>query len=385
MDYNQCNFATKAIKAGHSPSSAMGAVSVPIYETSTFSFPGAQQYVDTVTRSLNYERDAFFYCRLGNPTVQALEERMAVLEGAEDAVVTASGMGAVNATLLSLLRAGDHFVVADDMFVETMKSVNQVYPEKGIEADFVDMTDIHAIQRKIRPNTKLIYLELLSNPHLKLLDLTKIADLAHRNNLLLVVDNTFLSPYLLRPLAYGADIVLHSGTKYLCGHGDALLGVVSGKKSLMDNVRKWMILLGSNASPFNAWLGLRGIWTLPLRMKKQSENALEIAEFLEKHEEVEWIRYPGLASHPQHNLAEEYLDGGFGGMVSFRLKGGFDSVLRFADALQMILIATSLGDVVTLLLPVETDPGLIRLSIGCEDVEDLKKDLALGFAALHDQ
>lgn len=384
MDYNQYSFSTKAIKAGHNPNSAMGSVSVPIYETSTFSFPSAQQYVDTVTRSLNYEKESFFYSRLGNPTIEVLEERMAALEGAEDAVVTASGMGAVNATLLSLLNTGDHFIAADDMFIETIKSVNQVYPEKGIEADLVDMTNIASIQEKIRPNTKLIYLELLSNPHLKLLDLPRIAELAHRNNLLLVVDNTFLSPYLIKPLAYGADIVLHSGTKYLCGHGDALLGVVSGRKNLIDKVRKWMILLGSNASPFNAWLGLRGVSTLPLRLKKQSENALEIAEFLEKHHEVEWIRYPGLPSHPQHDLAEKYLHDGCGGMVSFRLKGGYDAVLQFADALQMILIATSLGDVVTLLLPVETDPGLIRLSIGCEDVEDLKKDLALGFAALHE-
>ena len=291
-------------------------------------------------------------------------------------------MAAVNLALLSNLNAGDHVIASDDIFCCTRSSLEDILPSKGIEVDIVKVTDIKNIEEKIKPNTKVIYLEVLSNPRLELADIPSIADLAHKNGITLIVDNTFLSPYLFRPLEWGADMVVHSGTKYVVGHGDALCGLVSGTKKMVDRVRYYNDNLGTHISPFDSWLALRGVRTLPLRLKKQCENAMALAEYLEAKPEVEYVYYPGLKSHAQHDLASKLLKDGFGGMVSFHLKGGYEEMSTFVDSVQMMPIATSLGDVVTLIHPKHHEGDLIRLSVGCEDINDLIADLELGFAAL---
>lgn len=238
------------------------------------------------------------------------------------------------------------------------------------------------IRAKFRPNTKVIYLEVLSNPHLKLMDVQAIARLAHERGAKLIVDNTFLSPCLLQPYALGADIVLHSATKYISGHGDALCGVVSGSKELMDRVRIMADRLGSHISAFDAWLVLRGVRTLSMRAHTASENALALARYLETCPQVEYVRYPGLESHPQYALAQKMLHRGFGGMLAFHLKGGYAEMGRFVDALQLISNATSLGDVGSLVYPIHSDDGLVRISVGCENAEDLLDDIKRGLSAL---
>ena len=383
MDANAyVDFATLAVKAGQTPDPATGALNTPIYETTTFAYPDMATYEQKSQAALRWTPGYYFYSRSANPTTAALEQKVAALEGAEATAVTACGMGAVNAALMSLLDAGDHCVASDDLFVVSTRSLQQLYPAKGIQVDRVDITDHRQIEAAIRPNTKVLYLEALSNPHLKLADLDALAQLAHSRGLKLVVDNTFLSPCLLRPLDHGADLVIHSGTKYLAGHGDALCGLVSGKKELVDRVRDYSDMLGSHISPFDAWLVLRGIRTLHLRLERQCQNALALARWLEAQPQVAYVLYPGLEDHPQHALAQKLLPQGFGGMLAFHLTGGMEAMGRFVDALRSIPIATSLGDVGTLLDPLHRDDGLIRLSVGCEGLRDLTADLERGFAAL---
>ena len=277
MDANAyVDFATLAVKAGQTPDPATGALNTPIYETTTFAYPDMATYEQKSQAALQWTPGYYFYSRSANPTTAALEQKVAALEGAEVTAVTACGMGAVNAALMSLLDAGDHCVASDDLFVVSTQSLQQLYPAKGIQVDRVDITDHRQIEAAIRPNTKVLYLEALSNPHLKLADLDALAQLAHSRGLKLVVDNTFLSPCLLRPLDHGADLVIHSGTKYLAGHGDALCGLVSGKKELVDRVRDYSDMLGSHISPFDAWLVLRGIRTLHLLEQGGEEFAANL-------------------------------------------------------------------------------------------------------------
>ena len=293
MDANAyVDFATLAVKAGQTPDPATGALNTPIYETTTFAYPDMATYEQKSQAALQWTPGYYFYSRSANPTTAALEQKVATLEGAEATAVTACGMGAVNAALMSLLDAGDHCVASDDLFVVSTQSLQQLYPAKGIQVDRVDITDHRQIEAAIRPNTKVLYLEALSNPHLKLADLDALAQLAHSRGLKLVVDNTFLSPCLLRPLDHGADLVIHSGTKYLAGHGDALCGLVSGKKELVDRVRDYSDMLGSHISPFDAWLVLRGIRTLHLRLERQCQNALALARWLKAQPQVAYVLYP---------------------------------------------------------------------------------------------
>ena len=376
------NFATRAIKAGEGGDPTTKALNTPIYETSTFVYENTRAFEQGIEDAMSWQPGACLYSRSTNPTTIALERKIASLEGAEDAAITACGMAAVNLALLSNLNAGDHVIASDDIFCCTRSSLEDILPSKGIEVDIVKVTDIKNIEEKIKPNTKVIYLEVLSNPRLELADIPSIADLAHKNGITLIVDNTFLSPYLFRPLEWGADMVVHSGTKYVVGHGDALCGLVSGTKKMVDRVRYYNDNLGPHISPFDPWLALRGVRTLPLRLKKQCENAMALAEYLEAKPEVEYVYYPGLKSHAQHDLASKLLKDGFGGMVSFHLKGGYEEMSTFVDSVQMMPIATSLGDVVTLIHPKHHEGDLIRLSVGCEDINDLIADLELGFAAL---
>lgn len=380
--YHDMKFATRAIKAGEGPDPTTGALNTPIYETTTYAYASTRDFEQGIVDAMSWQPGACLYSRSTNPTTMALERKIASLEGAEDAAIVACGMAAVNMALLSNLNAGDHVIASNDIFCCTRSSLEDILPSKGIEVDIVDINHLSNIEEKLKPNTKVIYIEVLSNPRLELADLPAIAELAHKNGCKFIVDNTFLSPYLLRPLEWGADMVVHSGTKYVVGHGDALCGLVSGSKEMVDRVRYYNDNLGTHISPFDAWLTLRGARTMHLRVARQCENAMAIAKYLEAKPEVEYVFYPGLASHPKHELAEKMLSNGYGGMVSFHLKGGYEAMEKFVNSVEIPPIATSLGDVVTLIHPKHHDGDLIRLSVGCEDAEDLIADLEKTFVML---
>lgn len=375
-------FSTRAIHDGEAKDPATGALSTPIYATATFAFDSAAAKEAAVDSALEWEPGAYFYSRTGNPTTSALERKMASLESAEDAVVAASGMAAVAAALMSVLDAGDHCVASSDLFIITRFLLDDVFKRKGITVDHVDVTDLDAVRAAIRPNTKALFVETLSNPHMHFADIAALSQIARAGDVTLIVDNTFLSPYLMQPLALGADMVVHAATKYIGGHGDVLAGTVAGRKELIDNVRYYLDSLGGAVSAFNSWLVIRGAKTLPLRMRAHSENGLAVAEFLQSRTEVEFVNYPGLPGHPQYKLARSILTNGFGGMMSIRLHGGAAAMETFASALELSAIAVSLGDVHSLVYPMPKRENLIRLSVGCEDTADLLADYASGLDAL---
>jgi methionine-gamma-lyase len=369
-------FATRAIHAGERPDPTTHAHATPIYATATFAFDTAAEKEAAVDRALEWDPTSYFYSRTGNPTNRALEEKVASLEGAEDCVVSSSGMAAVASTLFAHLDAGDHIVVGDELFVITRVLWEEDLPRRNIAVTPVDMSDLAAVEAAITPRTKLLFMETSTNPRLRMPDLDALAELAHRHGLLVVADNTFLGPALYRPLEHGADIVLHAATKYLSGHGDVVSGVVSGPKALMDPIRKQVDTFGQAASPFSSFLVLRGVRTLPLRSEKGSANAAAIADFLEGQEKVEWVRYPGLASHPDHEIATRLLGDRYGAMVTFKPRGGVEGMAAFTDHVRLCDIGVSLGDVFTLVYPRPKDGGIVRVSVGCEDVADLIADFA---------
>jgi methionine-gamma-lyase len=373
-------FATRAIHAGERPDPTTHAHRTPIYATATFTFDSAAEKEDAVDRSLAWEPGAYFYSRTGNPTNRALEEKIASLEGAEDAVVSASGMAAVSATLYAHLGAGDHIVVGDELFAITEVLLGDDFPRRDLGVTTVDMTDLAAVEAAITPATRAIFLETSTNPSLRVPDLDAVSSLARRRAILCIADNTFLGPAVLRPLEHGADLVLHAATKYLSGHGDAVSGVVAGGKDLTDPIRKQTDTLGQAASPFASFLVQRGLRTLPLRTRAASANAARIAEVLDAHDKVDWVRYPGLASHPDHEVARRLLGGTFGAMVTFKPRGGLDAMAAFTDHLRLCDIGVSLGDLHTLVYPRPKDGGIIRVSVGCEDIDDLLEDLELGLS-----
>jgi cystathionine beta-lyase/cystathionine gamma-synthase len=372
-------FATRAIHAGEGSDPTTGA-HTPIHQTATFAFPSAEEKEATVDAAMAWEPASFFYTRTNNPTTDALERKIASLEGAESALVAASGMAAVANTLFSLLRAGDHCVASEDVFIITRFLLDDVLARRGIEVTRVDVTDLDAVRNALRPETRAIFVESLSNPHMDLADIPQLAELAQSADVRLVVDNTFLSPYLLRPLEHRADLVLHSATKYLSGHGDTVAGVVAGSKELVDPIRYEIDALGGAPSPFNSWLVLRGVRTLPLRMEAHSRNAQALAEFFEARPEVERIRYIGLPSHRHHALANRLVGPGFGGMLSLKLHGDHHEMNAFINAVRIGAIAVSLGDVRTLVYPMPKRDNLIRVSVGCENIEDLMADFEQALA-----
>jgi methionine-gamma-lyase len=373
-------FATRAIHAGERPDPTTHAHKPPIYATATFTFDTAADKEDAVDRALAWEPGAYFYSRTGNPTNRALEEKIASLEGAEDAVVSSSGMAAVSATLFAHLGAGDHIVTGDELFAITNVLIDDDFPRRGIDVTRVDTTDIAAIEAAITPSTRAIFVETSTNPRLRVTDLDAVAVLARERGLLFIADNTFLGPALLRPLERGADLVLHAATKFLSGHGDAVSGVVAGRKALTDPIRRQTDTLGQAASPFASFLVLRGVRTLPLRTRAASANAARLAGFLEASDKVEWVRYPGLASHPDHAVAVRLLRDGFGAMVTFQPRGGVVGMAAFTDHLALCDIGVSLGDIHTLVYPRPKEGGIIRLSIGCEDIDDLLADFERGLS-----
>lgn len=366
---------TTAIHAGESVDQATGALAAPIYQTATFAFETAQAKEDAVDASMGGAPDAYFYSRTSNPTNRVLEQKIAALEGAEDALACASGMGAISSVLFSQLKANDHLVLSDNLFVITEILVNQTLGGLGIETTRVDITDLEAIRAAIRPNTRMIFTESVTNPYLHFADLSAIAEISRGADAKFVVDNTFFTPSLLKPLAFGADIVVHSATKYLAGHGDTVSGVVAGSAADMGLARIQMDAVGAAAAPFNSWLVARGVRTLPLRMRQHSANGQAIAELLREHPEVDWVRYAGLDTDAAHEVASKYMSDGFGGMVSFHMSKGKRAMEMFCESLELAGVAVSLGDLHTLAYPMPKRDFMVRLSVGCEDRDDLIADV----------
>jgi cystathionine beta-lyase/cystathionine gamma-synthase len=373
-------FATRAIHAGEGPDPVTHAHNTPIYATATFAFDTAAEKEDAVDRAMAGDPTAYFYSRTANPTTRALEEKLASLDETEDAVVAASGMACVSSTLLAHLGSGDHVVVGDELFVITRVLLEEDFPRRGIGVTPVDMTDLAAVEAAITPATKLLFFETATNPRLRVADIDALAALGHRHGLIVVADNTFLGPALLRPIEHGADLVVHAATKWLSGHGDVVSGAVTGRADLLRPIRKQVDTLGQAASPFASWLVLRGVRSLPLRSQAASANALRLAQFLEAQAKVEWVRYPGLESHPDHEVAQQLIDGPGGGMLSFQVRGGVEGMAAFTDHLALCDVGVSLGDIFTLVYPNPKRGGLIRVSVGCEDVDDLIADFELGLS-----
>jgi methionine-gamma-lyase len=366
-------FSTRCIHAGEAPDPTTGAHGVPLYQNVTFAFETNSQ----VEAMRSGDRPHFTYSPRGNPTVRCLEVKIADLEGAEASAAMSSGMAAISSVLLTLLADGGHLVASDQLYDLTGDFLREDLAALGGSATFVDLSDAGAIQAVITPQTRAIYVESFSNPLLRVADIGMLAQIAHQSGLVLVVDNTFLSPALLRPVALGADIVLHSATKYLSGNGQVQGGVVSGPRHLIDPIRSRSLRLGAAMSPFAAWLLLAGIHTLPLRMHRHSENASRLANLLAAHPAVADVHYPGLSSDPGHALAMSLLgpdDLRCGGMIAFTLAAGREAFSPFLDALKLCTIAVSLGDSSTLVWPWHCG-NLIRVSTGLEDFVDLEADI----------
>lgn len=387
-------FATKAVHGGQFPCPTTGAVTTPIYQTSTFVFrdvaEGAARFAG--------EEPGYIYSRLGNPTVRALEEKMALLEGGEDAAAAASGMAAISAALLALVRKGQHVVAQRVIYGSTYSLLSRLLPDLGVEVTFVDRPSPDEIKRAARPDTRVLFLETPSNPTLELADLEALAELARERGIITIVDNTFMSPYLQRPLEFGVDVVVHSATKYIGGHGDVIGGVVVGRAAFIQEVKSRVLKdLGGIIGPFDAWLLLRGLKTLHLRMEKHSENALAVARFLASHPAVARVYYPWLETDPGYQLARKQMKTG-GGVVSFDLREGFDACVAMLNGVRLCHLAVSLGDVDTLIehpasmthsvvppeerLAAGISDSLIRLSVGIEDAEDIIADLEQALRSL---
>jgi methionine-gamma-lyase len=384
-------FATKAVHAGQHSDPSTGSVSVPIYQTSTFAFESAEQGAARFAG----EDEGYIYTRWANPTVRALERNVAELEGGEDARACASGMAAIHAAVASIVKKGDHVVAPDSLYSGTEKLFTDILSKFGVEFSFVDSSNTLNIEEAMKENTKMIFIETPANPTLKITDLKAVARIAQEKNIMTIVDNTFMSPYFQQPLKMGMDVSIHSLTKYLGGHSDLIGGIIVGRKPFLKALDSVLRNTGGTLAPFDAWLTLRGIKTLPLRMEKHNENAMRVAEFLESHPKVKKVHYPGLKSHPQHELARKQMSG-FGGMISFELKGGLENGVKLMNSVRLCILAVSLGAVETLIehpasmthasIPREerlkagiTD-GLVRLSVGIEDAEDIVQDLEQALA-----
>ena len=391
-DFDEWGFDTRAVRAGQHRTNE-GEHSEPIFLTSSYVFASAAE----AAARFSGEKPGNIYSRFTNPTVRTFEERLAALEGGEKCVATASGMAAILSTCLALLKGGDHIVSSRNVFGPTVLLFNNYLGRFGVETSYVSLTDYAAWEKAIKPNTRLLYLETPSNPLTEIADIARLAKLAHAKGCLLVVDNCFCTPALQRPLELGADIVIHSATKYLDGQGRCIGGAVVGNAELVGKeVYGFMRTAGPSLSPFNAWVFLKGLETLSLRMKAHSTSAQALAEWLEKQPRVQRVYYPGLASHPQHALAKQQ-QSGFGGIVAFELKGGKEAAWRLIDSTRLISITANLGDTKSTITHAATtthgrltpeqraeagiSDGLIRISVGLEDVEDLKRDLATGLQA----
>ena len=391
MNTKNLGFNTKVIHSG-SFEDQFGSATVPIYQTSTFKFKDAQEGADCFSGA----SDGYIYTRIGNPTIRVLEKNVAELENGFDGVATSSGMSAITSVYMALLGAGSHIVSTASVYGPARGVLEKDFSRFGVEADFVSTSDVNNITAAIKKNTKVLYIETPANPTMEITDLKACAEIARKHNLILVVDNTFATPYLQKPLDLGADVVLHSVTKFINGHADIVGGIVVTKeKSLYDKIRHAMVYMGCNMDPHQAFLVIRGLKTLALRVERNQENAVKVAHFLENHPKIAWIKYPGLKSHPQFELAKQQMNG-TGSMISFGVKGGLEAGRKLMDSVHLATLAVSLGGVETLIqhpasmthaavskedkLKAGITDDLVRLSVGIEDVNDIIADLnqALG-------
>ena len=382
---------TRAIHSGEPERHGVGAaVGTNISRTSTFTFSSTEE----MKRWAEGKSKAYIYTRYGNPTLTVAEEKLAALEGAEAAVVTASGMAAISSALLGVLKAGDELIATRQLYGGTYRLMRDVLPDLGIRVHHVE-ADLAGAEALVNSRTRALYVETPTNPTLRIVDLKKAMVIAQRHTLVSIIDNTFASPILQKPLELGFDMVVHSATKYLGGHSDLIAGAAAGSQKWMDRVRSMVIALGGSMDPGAAYLLIRGMKTLELRVRRQCENAMTVAKFMEKHPKVARVHYPGLASHPDHRLAKNQMRG-FGSMLAFDLKGGLPAARRFCDRTRIFLLASSLGGVESLVvLPIYTShyhmsneelskagvsPGTVRVSVGLEDAADLLADLRQALA-----
>ncbi len=386
METKNMGFNSKLIHAGDYQDE-FGSATTPIYQTSTFSFRNAQHGADLFAG----KEKGYIYTRIGNPTIGVLEDKIAELENGYRGIALSSGMAAVSTVYMSVLAQGDHMISTGAVYGPSRGVMQTHFSKFGVEYSYIDTSDLDLVEKSIKPNTKLIYLETPANPTIQLTDIKKVSALAHKHNILVCVDNTFCSPYLQKPLDLGADIVLHSLTKFINGHADIVGGIIVAKdENLYNTIRKAMTYMGGNMDPHQAFMVIRGVKTLSLRIDKAQESAMIVAEFLENHPKVEWIKYPGLKSFAQHELAKEQMTG-FGSMISFGLKGGYEAGSTLMNNVHLATLAVSLGGVETLIQhpasmthagvskedkeAAHITDGLVRYSVGIEDVEDLINDL----------
>ena len=387
----KCGLGTTAIHAG-TLKNLYGTLAMPIYQTSTFIFDSAEQG----GRRFALEEAGYIYTRLGNPTTTVLENKIAVLEEGEAGVAMSSGMGAISSTLWTVLKAGDHIVTDKTLYGCTFALMNHGLTRFGVEVTFVDTSNLEEVKNAMKENTRVVYLETPANPNLKIVDLEALSKIAHTNpNTLVIVDNTFATPYMQKPLKLGADIVVHSVTKYINGHGDVIAGLVVTNKELADQIRFVGLkdMTGAVLGPQDAYYIIRGMKTFEIRMERHCANAKKVVEFLNKHPKIEKVYYPGLETHPGYEIAKKQMKD-FGAMISFELKGGFEAGKTLLNNLKLCSLAVSLGDTETLIQhPASmthspytkeereaagiTD-GLVRLSVGLENVEDIIEDLEQG-------
>nr|AUN36228.1 cystathionine gamma-lyase [uncultured bacterium] len=390
MKRHQHHQETEAVRGGTDLNKKDGPLSTPIYQTSTFEVTDSQRQVEVTHTDM-------FYTRYGNPTHTVAESAIAELEGTDAALLFASGMCAVTTTVLGLLKSGDHIVAQRDIYGGVTKFFTQWLPKLGIEVTLVDTNDYEQHVRAMRANTKMLYLESPTNPVARVIDLKKVAGIAKQHNLISMIDSTFATPINQRPAEYGIDLVMHSGTKYFGGHSDLIAGIVAGRQDLIDQIHETRTTLGGSMDPHAAWLLLRGIKTLAVRVQRQNENALKIAQFLAQHPKVRRVFYPFLEGNPQRALAMEQMSGG-GGVLSFEVDGTGDDARRLAETLRLFTLAASLGGVDSLVtIPVLTSHAMIsaeerrkmgvteqmiRLSVGIESTDDLIADLDRGLGTL---
>tara|TARA_R110000744_G_scaffold34651_8_gene80592 strand:+ start:5157 stop:6341 length:1185 start_codon:yes stop_codon:yes gene_type:complete len=391
---NSKHIETQAIHSGRINDEQFGSLATPLYQTSTFIFDNAQQGADRFAG----EAEGYIYSRLGNPTTRQLEMRVAAMEGMDDAAATATGMGAVSGALLANLSCGDHLISSKAVYGCSFALMNHQLTRWGIEVSFVDMANPAEIEAAIKPNTKVIFLETPVNPNLAVYDLSVIGQIAQKHNIISVVDNTFLTPVLQQPKKYGIDIVVHSATKYLNGHGDVVAGIICGSNEMIMNIKMTVLKdIGATMSPHDAWLIMRGLKTLPIRMERHCSNAEKIAEFLESHENVSHVYYPGLKSHPGHKFIGTQMKAA-GGVIAFEINSDLAGGGDFINRMQLFSIAVSLGDAESLIqhpasmthspytqeerLAAGISDSLIRISVGLENVDDLIADLSQSLALI---
>jgi methionine-gamma-lyase len=393
MEKEEIGFNSQLIHAG-GIEDELGSAVVPIYQTSTFKFRNAEHGA----KCFSGESDGYIYTRIANPTIKALENTVAVLENGYGGIATSSGMGAISTVYMALLEKGGHIISHDAIYGPARGIMQTIMSRFGVEYTYLDTSNIENVIKAIKPNTKLIYTETPANPTMTITDLKALCEAAKKHNIPVVVDNTFCSPYLQRPLELGADVVLHSMTKFINGHADIVGGIIVTKdKKYYDILRPVMVNMGFNIDPHQAFLAHRGLKTLGIRIDRAQENAMKVAAFLENHPAVEWIKFPGLASHPQYELAKKQMKGP-GCMLSFELKGGVNAGKVLMDNVKLILLAVSLGGVESLIqhpasmthsklsrdsrLEAGITDGLVRLSVGIEDVEDIINDLKQALAKI---